>query len=428
MLTRVAAALSGDVDALAHDIAQLDDFTLALKVTCAVPIAASGVNLDALSGAQTGNRRTATCHAGHHTASSEMRCFVDEVFRGGQPVCNPYKCPGEDLTFTDSHGFSGTLSFPETINARLNNQHTHTIQCPNTHEGSITRTCGIDAETWTESGSCVEKVCPAINVNIGGTNVYFSEQGQRTSTTTKACPSGYNGDVTVDCVAASSTFSTSNSCVRTCSGLAESGNANGCAASTEGNTCTQSCNQGYEGSATSRTCGTDGSWSGSAPSCAIPAPAWTSLYAAKGGVGLHLAGYPGGGDVRDYGWACTRTSIESCKDFCDSHNKQFCSGYTLPSSYNCAAGKARLVCWAGDHDGMHYNSAYYTWAPSNLWEKTGRRLVESEESYEAVAINTAAVQEFDNSDDFFKHATQDEVRQHLANAYGADVVSLILGN
>lgn len=279
-------------------------FFLPKPATCPVPTIAAdtvvggkhrGLNAQKLQGAVTGKIAEVSCNDGFKDVEPvELGCYIDG-FRAGPfegntdgatgdkiyPVCEPITCPLEVVTVTDNKGASVALTFPETENLIINPfGATLTRQCPDTHKGQITRICEEKKDAWTATGTCEEKQCPAVSINIQGTaeTVNFAAILQKNAAT-KGCPTGYSGSIKVDCPAHTEFSSTSHDCVRQCVAFGGPANGSGCPVMADGTSCFQDCNTGYVRNdaafhasklsiaQSERICQTDGSWSGLMPTC-----------------------------------------------------------------------------------------------------------------------------------------------------------------
>src|SRR5262249_21389655 len=152
--------------------------------------------------------------------------------------------------------------------------------------GTSTRMCQSPG-TWTGTApTCTIKDCGALTPPTNGTvSAPVTTYG---ATATYACSTGYgaSGSVNRTCGADGLWGRTAPTCaIKNCGAL--TGPTNGSVSATVttyGATATYSCNSGFDvvGTAT-RTCGADGTWSSSAPSCA-PKYCGTLTAPVNGGV------------------------------------------------------------------------------------------------------------------------------------------------
>jgi len=282
---------------------------------------------------------------------------------------------GDCVEKTCAAGTFGGVDF-----AALTQGQSITNACPASHTGSITRQCNANSETWTHTaGSCVEKTCAATTVNIGGTVLNIDSRTQGESHTVN-CPSGYSGTVTGNCPANSNTFSTTHNCLRKCDTLSATGNHNGCNMDTEGAVCTVSCNGGYNGGSTSRTCGSDGSWGGSNPSCTAipPAASWTRQISWVN-TGLIAPGgfYNFGGFHHMGAFNTLEAAAAQCEARMEAHNPKG-TEFSVWNVNNC---NCAWYCFGGNSpdNGVwgYWLSSWYGQS-SYYYRKTGRRLLEGE--------------------------------------------------
>ncbi|MBI5498035.1 MAG: choice-of-anchor D domain-containing protein [Deltaproteobacteria bacterium] len=209
-----------------------------------------------------GGTATYSCSPGYNISGSSTRtCDTGGTWSGTAPSCVPVDCGS--LTSPTN----GTVSVPTTTFAA-----TATYACNTGYNisGSSTRTCGTGG-VWSGSApSCVPVDCGSLTSPTNGTvSAPTTTYG---STATYSCNAGYpiSGSSTRTCGTGGFWSGTAPSCVQVdCGSLANPTNGTVTAPTTTfGGTATYSCNAGYNISgASTRTCGTGGAWSGSAPSC-----------------------------------------------------------------------------------------------------------------------------------------------------------------
>jgi CUB/sushi domain-containing protein len=212
-----------------------------------------------------GSNATYVCNAGFQLSGSATRtCQSNGTWSGSMPTCSAGSC-GALAAPTN-----GTVSAPTTTVGA-----TATYSCNSGFvlSGAATRTCRSD-DTWSGSaptcvaGTCAVPTAPA-NGSVSAPTLTVG------STATFSCNAGFNltGSSSETCQSNGTWSGSTPTCVpRDCG--APSSPPNGSVAApttTTGSAATYSCNAGYalSGSAT-RTCQTDGTWSGAAPTCVVP--------------------------------------------------------------------------------------------------------------------------------------------------------------
>lgn len=168
-------------------------------------------------------------------------CLADQTLSGIAPTCEPVVCnasaPQNGLVSAPSATYLGSVSYSCNDGFML-------------ASGDSTRICQADGSLSGTEPTCLPVIggCTA-NPCVNGS---CTDVGAGYSCSCDAGWSGPNCDVPVDC----------GNLPNPTNGIVQTG------ATTLGNDATYSCNSGYAltGSAT-RTCGTDGNWSASAPTC-----------------------------------------------------------------------------------------------------------------------------------------------------------------
>ncbi len=255
---------------------------------------------------------TYTCDAGYTLNGPATRtCQTDGAWDGADPTCDPVPC---DALSAPSHGAVSTSNenlYPSTA----------TYACDPGYDrvGSETRTCGTDG-TWSDSAPTCEPItCTALSAPDNG-SIDVLNAGVFPSTATYACDPGYT--LTGSAMRVCQTDGNWDGLAPTCSANAcqtLGAPSNGGVTTTNSNlypsTATYTCQPGYNmvGS-DSRTCGTDGNWSGAAPSCeAITCDALSGP--GNGSVGVTNSGsYPSTAMYAcDAGYELVGSSTRTCQ-------------------------------------------------------------------------------------------------------------------
>eukprot|EP00118_Oscarella_pearsei_P002855 m.11939 g.11939 ORF g.11939 m.11939 type:complete len:2352 (+) comp23692_c0_seq4:198-7253(+) len=222
------------------------------------------------NGAKTGTATTYgsvvkfTCKSGYTLSGSSSRsCLSSGTWSGTQPICTPVRCPALPAL---SHGKMSTTS--------LNAGTTVTFICSKgyTITGSQSRTCQSSA-SWTGT----QPTCTIVNCG----SLTAPSKGTKTGSSTTfgavisfSCSQGYvlTGSPARTCLSTGSWSGSQPTCTLVdCGTLAAPalGSKTG-TITTYGGTISFQCLSGYVRSgSSSRTCQSDGTWSGTQPSCLI---------------------------------------------------------------------------------------------------------------------------------------------------------------
>jgi hypothetical protein len=132
-----------------------------------------------------------------------------QVWKHRTGECRPKHCPHVKERAPEG------LPDDVTHFARTGQGQSITANCPNTHTGTITRSCPANTEVWgPNQGACVIKKCPKMTVDLG---LVFAEAKQNTGWVTIACPAGYTGSIQMQCARRSSAWSGKRgSCKKIC--------------------------------------------------------------------------------------------------------------------------------------------------------------------------------------------------------------------
>ncbi|HVZ73733.1 MAG TPA: hypothetical protein VHJ20_15240 [Polyangia bacterium] len=212
-----------------------------------------------------GSVATYTCTTGYGPSGSPTRtCGADGKWDGVAPTCVLATCPN----LTSPAG--GSVTATPTYNGTA----TYSCNTGYTISGAATRTCLANG-TWSGAApTCTIKNCGALTAPTNGT--VTDPTTTYGASATYACNTGYSasGALTSTCQADGTWSGTAPTCtIKNCGTL--TGPTNGSIAvttTTYGSTATYSCNDssGYAlAGAATRTCGADGNWSGTAPTCVI---------------------------------------------------------------------------------------------------------------------------------------------------------------
>ena len=212
-----------------------------------------------------GSRATYTCSSGYVLVGEESRtCQSDGNWSGRAPICRIIRCGG--------------LSNPSNGQVRITNDvpgstATYTCNSGYTLVGGETRTCQNDG-TWSGSApTCTRVVCSNLPSPANG-QVSFSSGLAVGSRATYTCSSGYVlvGEESRTCQSDGNWSGRAPICrIVRCGGLSNPSNGRvSISTDTPGGIATYSCNSGYELVGTERrTCQNDGQWSDRAPTCRI---------------------------------------------------------------------------------------------------------------------------------------------------------------
>ncbi|XP_065903900.1 P-selectin-like [Dysidea avara] len=221
-----------------------------------------------------------TCDDGFTlTGSSSRTCQNDRTWSGTEPMCGTGPtCP--PLTAPDNGDIDCSLG----DDGEANPGDTCTFTCDDGYElgGSTSRTCGDDGSWSGTDTTCTRVVtCPPLTApDNGDIDCSLGGDGEANpgDTCTFTCDDGYElgGSTSRTCGDEGSWSGTDTTCTRipTCPPLTAPDNGDidcslgGDGEANPGDTCTFTCDDGYElGGSTSRTCGDDGSWSGTDTTC-----------------------------------------------------------------------------------------------------------------------------------------------------------------
>jgi hypothetical protein len=211
-----------------------------------------------------GATATYSCIAGYGPSGSSTRtCGADGMWSGTAPACVVANCPAL------ASPTGGSVSAPTlTVNS------TATYACGAGYDiaGAATRTCQANGSWSGMAPTCTIKNCGALTAPANGavsdpTTTYGA-------TATYSCDAGYaaSGGVNRTCQADGTWSGTVAACtIKNCGVLTSPTNGSVTdPTTTYGASATYACTAGYNlvGSAT-RTCQADGTWSGGTPSCAL---------------------------------------------------------------------------------------------------------------------------------------------------------------
>jgi cysteine-rich repeat protein len=267
---------------------------------------------------------TYTCDTGYeHTAGNLGRtCGTDRLWSGTSPTCSPVSC-----------GALATPAGQVVTSGASNNTFGETVSyaCAPGYElpggasaGDLSRSCQANRSWSPASASCQRVDCgslgtPANGSRTGATTTYES-------TMAFSCDAGYNlaGSASRTCQTDGTWSGTQPTCdARDCGALPNptNGAVNTSGGTTYPSTASYSCNAGYvrSGSAT-RACQTSGTWSGSAPTCQ-PVSCGTLPSPANGSVSL------------------TGTTYQNT------------AGYSCNTGYNLSGGASRTCLSSGTWSG-----------------------------------------------------------------------------
>ncbi len=205
------------------------------------------------------------CDTGYSRDGAATRtCQADGSWSALAPTCSIVDCGGL------SSPTNGSVSAPSTT---FGDTATYSCASGYTRNGSATRTCQASGSWSSSAPVCVPVSCGGLsNPSNGWVSAPSTGYG---STASYGCQSGYtrSGSATRTCQANGNWSSTAPICVPvSCGGLSSPSNGSVSTPDTNyGGTASYSCQSGYElnGSST-RTCQSNGSWSGSAPTCDAP--------------------------------------------------------------------------------------------------------------------------------------------------------------
>ena len=211
-----------------------------------------------------GSTAVYSCNTGYRLSGSMTRtCQADGTWNTAEPTCTLVDCGALD------DPASGSVSAPTTTFGQQANYSCHTGYGLS---GSATRTCQADGN-WSDSApTCVLGDCGALtNPENGSVSAPTTTYG---STATYTCNTGYNlsGSATRSCQDDGTWRGDAPTCpIVDC--YAPYGISYGTVSQTGttwGSTATYSCTTGWRLSGTTiRTCGADGFWSGTLPSCTL---------------------------------------------------------------------------------------------------------------------------------------------------------------
>ncbi|XP_065899134.1 uncharacterized protein [Dysidea avara] len=226
------------------------------------------------------------CDTGYElTGSEERTCQSDGIWNGSDAMCSRVPCPSltdpNNGTITCSLGDDGVPSYEDVC--------AYNLTCGVGYDGD-TRTCQNDG-TWSGTDMCIRVPCPSLtDPNNGMITCSLGDDGVPSyeDTCNFTCNTGYEltGSDTRTCQSDGSWSGSEAMCTRV-SCLMLSNPNNGmitCSLGDDGvpsyeDTCSFTCNTGYEltGSDT-RACQSDGSWSGNDTLCTrVTCPSLTDL-------------------------------------------------------------------------------------------------------------------------------------------------------
>ncbi|XP_065905188.1 P-selectin-like [Dysidea avara] len=230
--------------------------------------------------ANPGDTCTFTCDDGYELGGSTSRtCGDDGNWSGTDTTCTRVvTCP--PLTAPDNGDIDCSLG----DDGEANPGDTCTFTCDGGYElgGSSSRTCGDDG-SWSGTDTTCTRIptCPPLTApDNGDIDCSLGDNGEANpgDTCTFTCDDGYElgGSTSRTCGDDGRWSGTDTTCTRvvTCPPLTAPDNGDidcslgGDGEANPGDTCTFTCDDGYElGGSTSRTCGDDGSWSGTDTTC-----------------------------------------------------------------------------------------------------------------------------------------------------------------
>jgi len=207
---------------------------------------------------------TYSCETGYTMSGADTRtCQADGSWSGSEPACSMVTCPSLSAVIPLVVS-TPTLSY--------NSDATYTCVTGYTMSGSNTRACQADG-TWTGAApTCLIVSCPLLTdagpLSVSAPIFTYS------SVATYSCIPGYlmSGSITRTCQADGTWSGSVPMCeIITCSTLSATSPLTVSAAAVNiGDVITYSCEAGYEINGTNtRTCQTNGTWSGSVPTCEI---------------------------------------------------------------------------------------------------------------------------------------------------------------
>lgn len=205
---------------------------------------------------------TYSCKQGYGPSGSSTRtCQADGTWSGTTPTCVIANCPAL------AGPTGGTVDAPLlTYGATA----TYACNTGNKMIGTATRSCQPDGSWSGTAPTCAAVDCGTPKALPNGTATGTATTYN--SVVTYACNAGYNfsGSTSSTCQASGMWSGTAPSCsIKDCGALTAPSNGTVSASTTTyGASATYACNTGYTlSSSTARTCGADGTWSGSAPTC-----------------------------------------------------------------------------------------------------------------------------------------------------------------
>jgi hypothetical protein len=211
-----------------------------------------------------GSSATYACDNGYLLSSAATRaCGADGKWAGTAPTCALADC-GTLAAPTNGSVMAATTTFGATA--------TYACATGYGPSGSATRTCQADG-TWTGTApACVIANCPALPGPTGGSVSAPTLIYGATATYACGAGYTLAGSATRTCQSSGSWSGAAPTCtIVDCGALTNPTNGTVAAAvTTYGASATYTCATGYAASAsTTRTCQASGAWSGAAPSCAI---------------------------------------------------------------------------------------------------------------------------------------------------------------
>ena len=221
------------------------------------------------------------CNSGYTlTGSSSRLCQADGNFAGSAPTCTAVTCTGATAP-TNGTVSAASVSYPGTITYGCNSGYTLAG-----NGGSATRSCLSDTSFSGTAPTCAPVTCSATAPVNGLVSAPSATYGNGV---TYSCNNGYTltGTASPTCTAAG-TFSTpAPTCTPvSCGTLTSPTNGSVTVPSTTyGSIANYSCNVGYSlTGSTTRTCGADGNWTNTAPTCAATVTPCTPNPCLNGGT------------------------------------------------------------------------------------------------------------------------------------------------
>jgi len=196
-----------------------------------------------------GATRTVSCATGYSGTASAISCQASGGWTSSTG-CALASC-GTPTTPTGYALGSGGTTYGSS----------YSMTCATGYTGAATSISCSSGGTWSTPSGCTIVSCPSTPTQTN----YVITAGSSTygATRTVSCATGYSGTASAISCQASGGWTSSTGCAIVNCGTptAPAGYANGSGSTTYGSTFTQTCANGYSGSAPARTCQADGTWS-----------------------------------------------------------------------------------------------------------------------------------------------------------------------